>query len=410
MRRFALAVAALLSAPAAAQNMAIIHARAWTGTAPVPTDDATIVVRGGRIVSVTTGGAAPAGLPVLDAKGANVTPGLVNAAAQLGLSEVSSSDDTRDTSSEGEALGPAFDVSYALNGNSALVDLARADGITRAISYPAPSGVAPFSGLAAMVRLRDGVDILDRSRAAMFAVIGGGSWPRAAGSRAAQWQLLREALSLARNGPKPGDENPLLSPRGAAAVRQVLAGLVPLAIATHRESDIRQAIRLAADFGIKVVIVGGSEAWRAADALAAAAIPVVLDPQLNLPGSFDQLGARQDNAARLARAGVKIAFGQVGGAINLNYNAGLGLREGAGLAVANGLPYGEAMKAITVNPLAIFGTPNAGILAAGSDADLVVWDGDPLEPSTNATIVIVAGRQVSTTSRQSELVRRYRRP
>jgi imidazolonepropionase-like amidohydrolase len=410
MRRLALAVAALLAGPAAAQNLAIVHARAWTGVAATPTDNATIVVQGGRIVSVATGGAAPPGLPVLDARGANVTPGLVNAAAQLGLTEVSSSDDTRDTSAEGEALGPAFDVSYALNGNSALVDLARADGITRAISYPAPSGVAPFSGLAAMIRLRDGVDILDRPRAAMFAVIGGGSWPRAAGSRAGQWQLLREALVLARTGPSPGDEHPLLNPRGAAAVRQVLAGFVPLAIVTHRESDIRQAIRLAADFRIRVVIVGGSEAWRAADALAAAAIPVVLDPQLNLPGTFDQLGARQDNAARLARAGVRIAFGQVGGTIGLNYNAGLALREGAGLAVANGLPYAEAMKAVTVNPLAIFGTPHAGTLAPGSDADLVVWDGDPLEPSSNATAVIVAGRRVSTVSRQSELVRRYRRP
>jgi imidazolonepropionase-like amidohydrolase len=410
MRRILLAALLAAAAPAAAQNLAVIHARAWTGTGAAPIENATILVRDGRIVSVAAGGAAPAGLRLLDAKGANVTPGLVNSAAQLGLTEVSSSDDTRDTSAEGEALGPAFDVSYALNGNSALVDLARADGVTRAISYPAPSGVAPFSGLAAMVRLRDGVDILDRPRAALFAVIGGGSWSRAAGSRAAQWQMLRESLAEARTGPAPGDEHPLLNHRGSAVLRQLLAGLIPLAIVSHRESDIRQAIRLAAEFRIKLVIVGGAEAWRAADALAAAAIPVVLDPQLNLPGTFDQIGARQDNAARLARAGVRIAFGQVGGAIGLNYNAGLALREGAGLAVANGLPYAEAMKAITVNPLVIWGTPHAGTLVPGSDADLVVWDGDPLEPSTNATAVVIAGKPVSTTSRQSELVRRYRRP
>jgi imidazolonepropionase-like amidohydrolase len=201
----------------------------------------------------------------------------------------------------------------------------------------------------------------------------------------------------------------MLNHRGAAALRQVLAGLIPLAIVTHRESDIRQAIRLAGDFHVRVVIVGGAEAWRAADALAAAGISVVLDPQLNLPGTFDQIGARQDNAVRLARAGVRIAFGQVGGSLGFNYNAGLALREGAGLAVANGLPYAEAVKAITLNPLAIWDTPRAGTLAAGGDADLVVWDGDPLEPSTNAIAVIVAGRSVSTRSRQSELVRRYRR-
>src|SRR3546814_14614859 len=103
--------------------------------------------------------------------------------------------------------------------------------------------------------------------------------------------------------------------KGADLLCGVLAGEVPLAIQTHRESDIRQAAALAGDFGIRVIIVGAAEAWRAADALAAAKVAVVLDPLVDLPFNFDQLGARQDNAALLVQAGVRVTVGQAGGAI-----------------------------------------------------------------------------------------------
>jgi imidazolonepropionase-like amidohydrolase len=133
---------------------------------------------------------------------------------------------------------------------------------------------------------------------------------------------------------------------------------------------------------------------------------VILDPQNNLPGTFDQLGASRDNAAILFKAGVPIAFGLVGGPIHMSYNAGMALRGGAGIAVANGLPYADALRAITVNPLAIWGVGGGG-LAPGGDGDLVVWDGDPLEPSANALAVIVEGKQVSTQTRQDLLAQRY---
>lgn len=402
------AVLALVGAAATAQPVAIVHAQAWTLQAAQPVDDATIVVDGGRIVSVQAHAAPPAGATVIDAAGHPVTPGFMNAATQIGLTEVSTAQDTRDVSAAGDEVGAAFDVSLALNPNSALVELARADGLTRALSFPGPSGAAPFDGLAATIRLRQGPDILDHAGAALFVTVGGNAWPKA-GSRAAQWQLLRTALDKAR-APPGGEKSAGASAQGAV-LRQVLAGGLPLAIVTHRESDIRQAIRLAGDYGIRVVIVGGAEAWRAADALAASHIPVVLDPDTNLPYTFDQLGARQTNAAILARAGVTVAFGRVGGALEENYNAGLALREGAGIAVANGLPYVEALKALTVNPLAIWRRgEDAGLLAPGQAADLVVWDGDPLEPSTNAVAVLVEGRPVSLRTRQDALAARYLPP
>ena len=335
---------------------------------------------------------------MIDAAGRIVTPGLASAATQLGLVEVATVSTTRDGAGSDEA-GAAFDVSRALNGNSALIALARADGLTEALSFPDVSPRLPVSGLAALIRLRPGADVLDRARAALAVTVGGARDKRGP-SRGVQWQLLRAALDHARAakaGVPDGDD---------AAFDDVLAGRMPLAIFTNRESDIREAAKLAADYHIHPVIVGGAEAWRAADLLAEAHIPVVLDPEADLPDSFDTLGNRRESAALLARAGVRVAFGLSGGPIELSYNAGLMLREGAGIAVANGLPYADALKAITVTPRLIW-SAGSGTLAAGERADLVLWDGDPLEPSTNAVTVMIDGQVVSTDNRQRALELRY---
>lgn len=417
MRMMASLIALTIATPATAQTLAVTHAEAWTMEGAEPVKDATIIIENGRIVSVTAAGGVPSGATVIDAGGKPVTPGLVNGATQIGLVEVSGSPDTRDDASTDEKM-PGYDPSRALNGNSTLVSLARADGITRALIYPSPSRHAPTSGEPVFARLRDGVDILDRGGVALYAVIGGGAWERL-GARAQQWAALRKLLGETKRGMAPAESEKKKDKRGGGpgpggprggpddTIRDVVAGKLPLAIQTHRESDIRQAVALASDLGIKVIIVGGTEAWRAADVLAAAKVAVILDPQVNLPFNFDQLGARQDNAAILTKAGVQVAIGQAGGAIHANYNAGMGLREGAGIAVANGLPYVEALRAVTINPLAIWGR-GGGTLAPGADADLVVWDGDPLEPSTNAMNVIVEGRQVSNRSRQDLLAERYK--
>ena len=403
MRRAACLLALLAPLPVQGQSLAVVHAKAWTMTADTPVEDATILVQGGRVVSVMRGGAVPPGLPVIDARGQPVTPGLYNAAAQLGLVEVNSTGDTRDTAAKGKLFGAAFDVSYALTGNSTLVSLARADGITGAISYPGGSGVPPFSGLAAEVRLREGADILGRAEVALFVTIGGDGNAQQ-GSRAVQWQRLRAAFDESRV--PPAADRATISLADAAVLRRVLARMLPIAITTHRESDIRQTVRFATDYGVRVILVGGAEAWRARDLLAKAQIPVVLDPLANLPYTFDQLGARQDAPAMLTRAGVRVAFGNVGGAISQTYNAGIALREGAGVAVANGMPYADALRAVTSGARAIYGEVG-GTLAPGARADLVVWDGDPFEPGTNTVAVVIEGKPASIESRQSELARRY---
>jgi len=399
----------LLPTAASAQDLAITHAEAWTMSGTGKVSDATIVVHDGRIVSVTSSGAVPANATVIDAGGRMVTPGLMNAATQLGLVETGSADETNDKSSSNTTLGASFDIQYALNSNSVLLPVARADGLTRAVSYPGAAGTAPFMGQAATIHLTETGDILERPQVAMYVQIGSATLSAAGGSRSAQWQLLRNALTEAGRY-QPGKPDQPISRLDAEALQKVLKGQL-LVILTQRESDIRQAIALAKDFRLRVAVMGADEAWRCADALAAAKIPVILDPMDNLPISFDQIGARLDNAAILGKAGVRMAFYASGNTIYLSYDAGEAMREVAGLAVANGLPYDQALAAMTQGPATIFGlSDHYGTLAKDQDADLVIWDGDPLEPGTYPWKVFVQGREASLETRQTLLRDRYAKP
>ncbi len=412
----ALALATLAGGPVArAQTTAIVHARAYVHPGAPPLADATILIEAGRIKAVGAGLAPPAGAAIVDAKGAIVTPGLMNAASQLGVVEVSSTDDGADRAVKSGPLGAAFDIQYALNPNSEPLRVARFDGVTRAASLPTGSASAPFTGQGAALRLSEGPDILDRARIAVGVEVGGPSDASAGGSRAAQWQTLRNALDEARAYRAASDRS--LTPRDqilnhldAQALAPVLDGRTPLAIAANRESDIRQAIALARDERVRVVIVGGVEAWRVADELAAANIPVVLDPFANLAYSLDAIGARLDNAARLRKTGVTIAFGLVDplSSIYESYLAGETLREAAGLAIANGLTWDQALEALTTGPARIWGlADHYGDLTPGHDADLVIWQGDPLDVSGWPTAVYVRGARATLRTRQDELGKRY---
>ena len=390
--------------------MAITGARAWTLTTEAPVENATIVISGSRIVSVTAAGEVPAGARTIAAEGRVVTPGLINSATQIGLSEVGATGQSDDSLTKGP-LGAAFDLSYGFDPNALTVQQARADGVSRAMVLPDGSGGAPFKGIGQLVRLVQGPDVVERTRAVMVVAVGAGVADAVGGSRAAGWQLLRNALEEARvyasrRNSAPRDQ--LLNHLDAAALGPVVSGKMPLIIEADRESDIRQSLALARDFPVRVILYGAAEAWRVAEPLAAAHIPVILDPLEDLPMSYDELGARRDNAARLAGAGVTIAFSVSGQGIYRSYDAGPAIREGAGVAVANGLPYRAALEALTLGPARIWGIADrAGTLAPGRDADLVMWDGDPLEPATAPAMVMVAGHEISLVTRQTLLRDRY---
>jgi imidazolonepropionase-like amidohydrolase len=394
------------------ETIAIVGAKAYITPGADPTLNATIIIRGGRVEAAGSGLPIPAGAQVIHAEGKIVTPGLMNSGTELGLVE-SGSDDTTDRAISSGPIGAAFDVQYALNPNSTLFPLARADGLTRAVTLPSASAGAPFTGLGAVLRLSEGAEILDRPRAAMFAVTGGMAASQVGGSRSAQWVLLRNALDEALRYMKSGQtekaepgHNQLLTRMNLEALVPVIQGKVPLAISALRESDIRQAIKLADDYKLRVIICGADEAWRVADLLAMHKIPVVLNPFSDIPATFDQIGARADNAALLARAGVIISFSVPG--VHYSHNAGLVAREAAGIAVANGLTWNQALKAVTVNPAETWGiSDHYGTLEPGRDADLVIWSGDPFEPMSAPEVVLVRGKRVSLHTRQIELEERY---
>lgn len=394
--------AALLGLPClgvhAADVLAIVNARAHPVSAPV-VERATVVVRAGRIASVEADGAVPDGARVVNAAGRNLTPALFHPATQIGLSEVGGGQEAvaSGTTRAGYALH------YGVDANAQSVEQARADGVARALLLPSPAGDDVYAGQAALLRLLPATGIVERADGvAQFAYIGTDA--SRAHSHAAAWQRLHATLARAADAgaAEADDEN-------AAALRQIATGQVPLAVVAHREADIRQAIALAGRLkALRVVLVGGAEAWRAASELAAADIPVVLDPLDALPADYDRIGARHDNAALLHRAGVTIAFTASAQGIYTSWNAGPSLRLAAGIAAAHGLPDEVALAAITHAPARIWGLdPRIGTLTAGADADLVLWDGDPLEPASAPAAAFVAGREVSLRTRQTLLRDRY---
>ncbi|WP_300379088.1 amidohydrolase family protein [Henriciella sp.] len=397
------------SSAAAAQDLMIRNARIFTGEDRAVIENGAVLVRDGIIKQVGAEVIPPEGVTSLDAGGALLTYGFMNGATQLGLVEMGSSGAATDTGMDKGHLGAAFDISYAINPNSTLIPLARADGLTMAAIVPGQSDQPPFTGMPALLQLDGSGDSTARRKVAVSVTIGGASAEESGGSRAAQWMQLRRALNEAaeEKEERPGREaQESCAAYGHQALRQVLAREIPLVIATRRESDIRNAVRLAGDYELRLILVGADEAWRAATEIAGRDVGVVLNPLINLPESFDSIGARNQAVHLLAKAGVSVAFMRSG--IHASYNAGLGIREAAGTAVAYGMPWDEALRALTVYPARMWGVGDThGLIAPGYSADLVLWEGDPLEPSSRAKHVWIAGDEMELTTRQDLLTERY---
>lgn len=402
-----LLAALTLSGNALAETYAITNGVIHTLGAQGVIRQGTVVIEDGRIVAVGANVAVPQGAEVIDAKGRVVTPGFMDPASYLGLVEVGAEDDTTDASTLSDRYTAAHSVAAAVNPRSTLIPVNRIEGVTRAVTRPFP-GVSIFAGRSAVITLGS-IDnyVLDRA-AAMHVTLGAYGAVLTGGSRGAALVKLREALEDARDFSRnrrafesASRYAYALSRPDLEALQPVLAGELPLVIDVERASDIEAALRLADDFDLKLIVQGGAEAWLVADQLARAKVPVILDPLQNLPSSFEQIASTLQNAAALHSAGVLIAFGQ-----GESHNA-RNAKQAAGVAVANGLPWGAALEALTVNPAKIFGVANYGRLEAGMDADVVVWDGDPLETTTFADQVFIQGRKIAMESRQTLLRDRY---
>jgi hypothetical protein len=289
----------------------------------------------------------------------------------------------------------------ALDPHSRVLPVQRIEGITHALSVPTGGFV---SGQGATIRLRGATQaelVLDRDAVMVMAL--------PSGSFAEGLRQLRELVADVRNHaarPAAYDSGrpyfPGASRLDLDALRPVVQGEIPLLVGANRASDIEALLRVGRELGLRLVISGASEGWMVADQLAQAKVPVLIDPLTYGPSSFDELHARPDNAALLARAAEPLIV-----AAESSHNART-LRQLAGNAVREGLPHADAVRALTETPARVFGLPDRGRLAVGAMADLVLWTGDPLELSSFAERVWIDGVEVDLRSRQTELRDRYR--
>lgn len=395
---------------AAAQSVAITGARVHPVSGPV-IEDGTVLIRNGRIVAVGANVTVPGDAQRIDASGKWVTPGIFNATTSLGVTEVGAVSETNDVSARGQNDGitPSLRVWEGFNPASPLLQVTRNDGVTTV-------GVIPRGGLiggqGAVLALRDGPlrDVTLKAPAAMFANIGS-KGPTLGASRAEVFQRLREVLTEAREWPRrrrsyeSNASRPLAArPVDLEALQPVLRGEIPLVIDADRASDIEVALQIAREFGLRVAIGSATEGWKVADQIAASGAFVMVGALNNIPRDFSSLGARQENAAALHRAGVKVVI--AGGADAFNAR---NVKYEAGVAVAFGMPWDAALRAVTLTPAEMYGVADrVGTLQPGRDATLVIWSGDPFELATRAERVFVNGVEVQGTSRQDELMRRYR--
>lgn len=409
---FVMSTLLLLAGSASAQNVLIRHATVHTAGARGTIKNGDVLVQGGIIRALGPNLLTPPGVTVVEANGRPLTPGLFGGLSDIGLEEVSAEESTVDS---GLAFGgdgqppqmrPEFDVTLAFNPDSVLIPVARLDGLTfTALTANSGPGGSLISGQGSVVRL-NGEYAAPLGGHLLYTSIGSGSDALGGKSRAGQYMLLDQALREARGLTPYGSPNALLTPAGRETLaRYLLGGHVLFAV--DRAADIHQVLAFARRNTLHPIIVGGAEAWKVASELATMNVPVIIDALQNLPDSYDRLGSRLDNAALLNRAGVRVAFTQFEFA---SHNARK-VRQEAGNAVANGLPWEAGLAGLTSVPAAALGVGDkVGRIEVGLLADLVLWSGDPLEVTSLADQVWMSGKAMPMTSRQTELRDRYLAP
>jgi imidazolonepropionase-like amidohydrolase len=395
----------VLAAPAGAQTVAITGGTVYPVSGP-KLERATIVIKDGKITEIGPNVSVPAGATTIDAAGKWITPGLIHAQANAGTG-VAQLFGYRENRVQGD-VNPSFNLLAGVDPAAISIPLARTGGVTTGMLTPS-GGLISGQAVAVDFAGERLEDLSVKSPAAMLLDLSDESKDTGGGSRAGVIARLRRILTDAIDAAKRKGSTPSTGTAAATttpsydleALAPVIAGEEPLYVRANRRMDIENALRLANEFKLKLVIAGGVEAWQMASELAAARVPVALAPNKDIP-DFDGLGARLDNATLLRAAGVTVLIAQEdpGGERNLRF--------AAGNAVRNGMTWDDALKAVTLWPAQAFGLSDRGSLEPGKVANLVIWSGDPFDFSSAAEKVLIRGRETSLRTRETELLERYR--
>jgi imidazolonepropionase-like amidohydrolase len=410
-----------------ANAYAITHTKIFTLTGPA-IDDATLVIRDGKIMALGANIAVPVGAQVIDAKGLQVYPGLFDPITQMGLREIGAVSATVDSAETG-TFNPDAVAAEAVLPSSEHIPVTRAAGITEVLAVPASGGFDSFTsqgvlgGQASAIHLAGWTisDMLIKKSVAMvlrWPEIETDSFDFSAFSRKQKpfkeakeeydkqvneltdWieRARHYALAMGHGGPADYQRDLKLE-----ALVPVTRGELPVLVFADRAREIRAAVDFCDKQKLKMILAGGAEAHKVKDLLRSKSVPVILRPMLTEPleedDPYDRLLAQP---AELASAGVKFAFG------SFDNSFARRLGQQAANAAAHGLPYEEALKAVTLYPAQIFGLADqVGTLETGKVANLIVTTGDPLELTTDVRYLFIKGQLTSTDNKQKALYEKY---
>jgi imidazolonepropionase-like amidohydrolase len=407
--------------------IAITHAKIFT-LAGSPIEDGTVVIRDGKIAAVGADVEVPAGAQVIDAKGLQVYPGLFDPVTQMGLSEISAVRATVDTTETG-AYNPDVVAATAVFPSSEHIPVTRAAGITEVLTVPDSGGFdgggsqGVIGGQASAIHMAGWtINEMTIKRSVAMVI----SWPQmetrsfdfttftiknkpfseAKQDYEKQINELADYLDRARHYAQAmGHGGPADYQRDLKleALAPVVRGQLPVLVFADRARDIRNAVEFCDKQKLKMILAGGEEAYKVKDLLRSKGVPVILRPTLTLPEDEDDPYDRLlSQPAELAAAGIKFAFG------SFDNSFARRLGQQAANAVAYGLPYDEALKAVTIYPAQIFGVADqVGTLETGKVANIIVTNGDPLELTTDVKYLFIRGERTSLDNRHLRLYEKY---
>jgi imidazolonepropionase-like amidohydrolase len=382
-------------------RLAIVGGRV-VPVAGAPFEDGVVLIADGRIEAAGRDVRVPDGVERVEAAGKVVLPGLVDAHVHLGVHEEGDGWAGQDTNELTDPVTPHVRALDAINP----ADLGFADAVAGGVLTVNvnPGSGNPIGGQTAAVRSagRSVDEMVLRAPSGMKSALGEnpkrvyGERKQFPSTRLGTAAAIRDALVKTANylakRDHDGDE-PAERDLRWEALGLVLTGEIPWRQHCHRADDIATAMRLADEFGYRLVIDHGTEAVLLADRLAERGIPVLIGPLLTSRSKVELRNRSLANPARLAAAGVELGIITDHPVVPVHL-----LHVQAALAVREGLDPADALRAVTLTPARVLGLDDRlGSLEPGKHATLCVWSGDPLDARSRVESAWIEGRQVYRT-------------